>query len=49
MKILIVFILIMTLINTCFTFLQLYIYSDHIITFLLNKKSKLKFKCIFNR
>lgn len=49
MKILIIFILIMTLINTCFTFLQLYIFSDQIITSLLNKKVNLKFKCRFNR
>lgn len=42
-----IFILIMCLFNTCFTFLQLYIYSDQIIISLLNKKRKFKFKSIF--
>lgn len=43
MKVLIVFILILTIINTLFVFLQIYMYSSQIFNTLLNKNQRFKF------
>lgn len=43
MKVLIVFILIFTIINTLFVFLQIYMYSEQIYNTLLNKNKCFKF------